>query len=272
VPRSNTELWLAFFSMLVIGSIYSYVVLAASSIPPAKDLFGHTIGIIGFILMIMTEILYSLRKRTRSANWGKMATWLKFHIYTGLVGPFMVLLHSSWKFNGLAGIVMLLTVLIVISGFIGRYIYTAVPRTLDGVEFEAQVLQSQIAQVEAGMKNWVSSQSNETRQAGLRMVSVPDYDTNGVFSIFGRIFTDLAFRVRAWSELRSYKAAQRIQLRQFEQLVRQRRALNRQISSVATARKLLSLWHTIHIPIGIALFTTATIHVIAAVYYATLLH
>jgi hypothetical protein len=98
------------------------------------DLFGHGIGIIGFFLMLMTETLYTLRKRSRSTRWGRMSTWLQFHIFTGLVGPYMVLLHSSWKFNGLAGMVLLLTVIIVASGFLGRYIYTSVPRNVDGIE------------------------------------------------------------------------------------------------------------------------------------------
>jgi len=31
------------------------------------------------------------------------------------------------------------------------------------------------------------------------------------------------------------------------------------------------LWHAIHIPIGMVLFTTAIIHILAAIYYATLL-
>jgi hypothetical protein len=34
----------------------------------------------------------------------------------------------------------------------------------------------------------------------------------------------------------------------------------------------MSLWHAIHVPIGVVLFTTAFIHVGAAIYYATLLH
>ena len=49
-----------------------------------------------------------------------MSDWLAFHIFTGLVGPFMVLLHSSWKFQGLAGVVMLKTLMVLLSGFIGR--------------------------------------------------------------------------------------------------------------------------------------------------------
>jgi cytochrome b561 len=98
----------------------------------------------------------------------------------------MVLLHSSWKFNGLAGATMLLTVVIVISGFIGRYIYTRIPRNLDGIEVESAV--------------------------------------GGI-----------------------------------------------QASALSQSRRLMALWHTIHIPIGMALFVSAFVHIAAALYYATLL-
>jgi hypothetical protein len=123
--------------MLIIGSIYAIVVLLTKNVPASAGLFGHLLGIIGFIMMLMTEILYSLRKRSRLARWGRMEFWLQFHIFTGLVGPFMVLLHTSWKFNGLAGAVTLLTILIVASGFVGRYIYTRIPRVLEGVKLES---------------------------------------------------------------------------------------------------------------------------------------
>ncbi len=91
--RGNKELWLAFLAMLLITGLYGAIYVAAQEIPPACELFGHGIGIIGFILMLMTETLYSLRKRSRSVKWGKMSTWLQSHIFTGLVGPIMVLLH-----------------------------------------------------------------------------------------------------------------------------------------------------------------------------------
>ena len=181
--RGNIELWLAFVSCVIVGGVYALVVLWTREIPAAGDLFGHALGIFGFILMLMTETLYSLRKRSRSAALGRMSTWLKFHIYMGLVGPYMVLLHTSWKFNGLAGATTLLTVIIVLSGFIGRYIFTRIPRTMDGLVIEGTLSQE---------------------------------------------------------------------------------ALKR-------ARQLMALWHTIHIPIGMALFISAFIHIGAALYYATFL-
>jgi hypothetical protein len=182
----NNGLWLSILAAILIGSIYALVVFWTRAIPPAGALFGHLLGIVGFVLMLITEFLYSIRKRSRSAAWGSMASWLQFHIFTGLVGPFMVLLHSSWKFNGLAGATTLLTLLIVLSGFIGRYIYTQIPRTLDGVEIATPAGQSQA-------------------------------------------------------------------------------------SGLARARRWLAVWHIIHIPIGMALFTAAFIHIGAALYYATLL-
>jgi len=181
--RGNNELWLAFLMGILITALYLLVMFFMREIPPAGELFGHSIGIIGFILMLMTETLYSLRKRSRSVRWGRMSNWLQFHIFTGLVGPYMVLLHTSWKFNGLAGISTLFTVIIVVSGFVGRYIFTRIPRTLDGLEIEGTLSQEALKQT----------------------------------------------------------------------------------------RRLMALWYTIHIPIGMALFISAFVHIGAALYYATFL-
>src|SRR5512138_392966 len=100
--RGSKELWLALLAMVLITGVYGLVVYLMREIPPASELFGHGIGILGFILMLMTETLYSLRKRSRSVRWGRMSTWLQFHIFTGIVGPYLVLLHTAWKFQGLA--------------------------------------------------------------------------------------------------------------------------------------------------------------------------
>jgi hypothetical protein len=44
-----------------------------------------------------------------------------------------------------------------------------------------------------------------------------------------------------------------------------------QLASLTTARRLLALWHAVHIPMGMLLFSAAIIHIVAAIYYATLL-
>ncbi|HEY8134643.1 MAG TPA: hypothetical protein VIF08_01285 [Candidatus Limnocylindrales bacterium] len=119
--------------------------VSTSGVPPAGDLVGHLLGIIGFTLMLLTETLYSLRKRALGRARGSMRTWLRAHIVMGIVGPYLVLLHTAWEFNGLAGLLTLMTAIVVISGFIGRYIYAAVPRTADGAVLEAQELNETLA-------------------------------------------------------------------------------------------------------------------------------
>ena len=114
--KRNGELVAALLAIAVTTVFYVVVSQRAGRLPPASRLFGHGIGILGFILMLMTETLYSLRKQSTSARWGSMASWLKFHMFTGLLGPYMVLLHPAAKFQGLAGIVALLTVIVVLSG------------------------------------------------------------------------------------------------------------------------------------------------------------
>ncbi|NTU81281.1 MAG: hypothetical protein HGA45_18185 [Chloroflexales bacterium] len=62
---------------------------------------------LGFLLMLATETLYSPRKRARGPAIGRLSTWLQWHVVMGIVGAYMVLLHTAWQFQGLAGVVTL---------------------------------------------------------------------------------------------------------------------------------------------------------------------
>jgi hypothetical protein len=272
MQRNSRELWIAFLIIGICTFFYLIVVALSGSIPAAKELFGHSLGILGLLLMIMTETLYSLRKRSRNANWGRMASWLNFHIITGLVGPYLALLHTSWKFNGLAGIVVLLTLLVVLSGFIGRYIYTAVPRTADGVEIESAVIEQQIMQIQTLMDRWLETQSEETRQLAARVSTLLVEKHTETGWILGRFFSDLRFQQQWKRETRRLAPSAREQAAQIEKMLRRRRQLDQQVESLTAVRRMLALWHAIHIPFGMALFTASGIHIVAAIYYATLLH
>jgi hypothetical protein len=211
---SARELWWALAIIVAISALYLLLVRVLGANSASSSLLGHGIGVVGFVLMLMTETLYSLRKRSRLARWGRTASWLRFHIVTGLVGPYMVLLHAAWRYNGLAGLVMLMTVVVVVSGFIGRYIYTRVPRNADGLMLEAGELQARLA-----IAGGVSADGRELRRLAARQ-----------------------------------------------------KQLERQAASVATVRRAMGTWTSVHIPLGVALFTAAFIHVIAALYFATFLH
>jgi len=265
--HSTRELWVAFIAIVIISIIYISAVILLGGIPAASDFFGHTLGVVGFLLMLMTETLYTLRKRSRSARWGRTSSWLKFHIVTGLVGPYMVLLHSSWKFNGLAGIVMLMTAVVVISGFIGRYIYTAIPRNADGMEIEAGELQRQIDSLETEIGRWLGKRPDVSEQLLLYSPVAVSGSSRGIGNPFG----DMIYRINLWNIRRKMDPQTRAQAASLSDLLKRRRSLDRQRVSLAQARRLMALWHILHVPIGLALFTAAIIHIGAAIYYATLL-
>jgi len=268
---SNLELRLAFLAILAITGLYLFVMAVTGAVPAAGELYGHAMGVLGFILMLMTETLYSLRKRTRQARWGKMSSWLQFHIFTGIVGPYLVLLHSSWKLQGLAGLLMLMTGVVVLSGFVGRYIYTAVPRTADGIELEADELQCQIAAIEAELGAWLQSHPQAARLGAslLRPAAAASTDARAI--IWHRGVGDIENRLRWRLARRALKGEQRAMIASLERIARRRETLRRQVHTLAAARRMLAVWHTVHIPIGLGLFTLAFAHIAAAVYFATLL-
>ena len=100
---------------------------------PSGDV-GLGLGIAGVAAMIGT-LPYAVRKRWRPlARVGTTAGWLEVHIFFGIVGPLLVTLHTSFKFNGLISVGYWLMMTVWASGFVGRYLYVRIPKTIRGVE------------------------------------------------------------------------------------------------------------------------------------------
>jgi hypothetical protein len=76
-----------------------------------------------------------------------------------------------------------------------------------------------------------------------------------------------------WRELEREASSESRQLISNLRLLWDRQlVLKRQLDSMAGARRMLAIWHTVHVPLGVALFTVAFIHILGALYYATFLH
>jgi hypothetical protein len=248
---------------MAISGLYVTVV-SRMDIPEAKGIFGHSIGVLGSILMVMTETLYSLRKRAIHRPWGRLSAWLRFHIFTGIVGPFLLLLHTAWSFRGLAGVVMLMTIMVMLSGFFGRYIYTAIPRTSEGVVIEIKELETRVKNAQRELQEMVDD--DETIFDG-------EIDTlkDGVGLVLNRGPRFIVRRIKWWLSIRALEPEDRLQAQRTESIVSRVRELERQKASFSIARRLLSTWHTVHVPLGMILFTAALFHIGAALYYATLI-
>lgn len=93
----------------------------------AGSWLGGIFGVSGALLM-MVPLLYLIVKRIKSlkqrvTKYVSMRTLLAWHIYAGVLGPVLVVIHSGHKYESPLGIVLTaMTILVVLSGFVGRYL------------------------------------------------------------------------------------------------------------------------------------------------------
>jgi hypothetical protein len=101
----------------------------------AGSLWGGILGISGSVLMLV-PLGYMIIKRVKPlkilmTRYVSMPTLLAIHIYAGIVGPILAILHTGHKFNSGLGIALTgMTITIVISGFVGRYLLSYVGREI----------------------------------------------------------------------------------------------------------------------------------------------
>ena len=88
---------------------------------------GAVFGISGAVLMLV-PLVYVFAKRIPFLNklltkHVSMHTWLSVHIYTGIFGALLALIHTGHKYNSPLGIALTATMLlVVVSGFVLRYL------------------------------------------------------------------------------------------------------------------------------------------------------
>jgi Fe-S-cluster-containing hydrogenase component 2 len=93
-------------------------------------------GAIGTGLMIIAAI-YPIFRRINLFRWLASNTmWFDFHLMAGTVGPMFVGLHCALRLDSWVSAAFWSMVITVISGFLGRYLYTQVPELSSGVELE----------------------------------------------------------------------------------------------------------------------------------------
>ena len=265
-PPATLELELSLLVCLILSGVYVVYNLLAT--PSGGHPFGHWLGIIGAGLMVSTETLYSIRKRVRWLGWaGPLRYWLAFHIFTGLVGPFLVLLHTAFEFRGLAGFTLALTVLVVASGFLGRYFYTAIPRSLAGAEASAAELGQAAAQVQASLIELAGQQSEAVRALVEADAARQRARRGDALLVLLRGWDDWRYRRQLRKRVRQLERTEKRRLVDVERMLTRRRGLERQVRTLEAARRLLAIWHIAHVPMGLALFGSIAILFAATLYF-----
>jgi hypothetical protein len=120
--KNITLLLTVLFLFLLAGFLWIPTISFSGSLP------GHLIGILGTFIMGYT-LLYPFRKRVLGKK--SRQNPLKFHIYAGLSGPSLVIVHSGHTYASWTGTLAFLSmVAIVLSGLVGRYLFRKVSRSI----------------------------------------------------------------------------------------------------------------------------------------------
>lgn len=223
--------------------------------------FGQTFGVIGGVMMLV-PFLYMLRKRMVKWTWaGSMRTWLEVHLFCGIFGPILITFHTSFKFNGIISAAYWAMVIVVLSGFIGRYLYVRIPRTIRGTEVSRADLDAEAAGLvedlgrTAGPGPWLDRLQAFTEEKPRLTVG-------------GLLFGEIGLR-RRLARLRHELSASGLPVAQRDTLLRltsERALLVRRIAYLEKTKAAFGLWHVFHVPLVYFLLIIACVHVGITLY------
>lgn len=226
--------------------------------------FGHSFGIVGAALMAVGVGAYMARKRfSFLSGWGRLGAWLDVHIFLCTLGPFLVLLHTSFRIGGLVAISFWSMAIVVASGIFGRFLYGHIPKSIHG-HFRSLAA---VEQTRAGVEQ-------KLREAGVHVSSGSGRSLGGVRSdlitaMVDAVRFDLARRrrrrvVRERLERLGVPARARGQL---TGLLLQEERIRHQILLLRPFHRLFHYWHIFHLPLALVMLIVLAVHVGVAIAF-----
>lgn len=271
-PIAYTFTLVAWLACLVDG--YSYYTTPIAERPHHADYRelrpagsrGLLFGIIGASMMILM-LGYTLRKRINGmSRWGALPYWLEAHIYFGVYGPLSIVLHTSFKIQGLVSIAFWSMVCVAVSGVLGRYLYSQIPRnmrgdqmTLDEVRHSRDRLRAAL-RTDFGLSESAVAHLEESRKAGANegagraLLRIVILDMKRILGRERRVVID----GRGGQSHR--------QISQLNDVVKQMTMLDRRIQIWNQMQRLFHYWHVFHKPFAIIMYIVMTIHIVVAVW------
>lgn len=221
----------------------------------AGGLYGHGLGIVGTLLILIGVVMYLVRKRSKSmARLGRLKYWLEFHIFLCSLGPVMILFHTAFKFGGIVSIAFWSMVAVVLSGVIGRYIYIQIPRSIEGRELSL----NEVKEMKTNVGDILNSsyQLDAVSQNAI-LTSVNVQSPSGFFT---RFFEEKK-KLNSIRKTLKQNGFTRRDIRKVVGLVKQEMALNTRIERLEIMQKLFRYWHVAHLPFAIIMLVIVVVHV-----------
>ena len=257
------------FSVKSAGEYYFTSQLERPHLPAHQmwkpsGLYGHGLGILGTSL-VLGLLVYSVRKRWRwLRKFGSLKTWLNYHIFMGITGPILIILHTTFKFNGLVSVSFWSMMAVMISGFIGKYIYVQIPRAKDGAELSARQMEKEISSLRSTL---IDQYRIDVKQLDWLMIddTVPKTTTSRFRIFFMMPVENIILRIRIGQRIKKSgllsKDIPKNEINQIRKILLQHIILTRRIGSLDLFHKLFHYWHVIHKPFAYIMIIILFLHV-----------
>lgn len=278
-PRISGDLLLL---ALIVALVFAAWFIARLGLFRANDDVSYWIAVCGGSMMLLL-FAYPLRKYVGfMQRLGKVKWFFLVHIALGIAGPWLILVHSTFRIGSLnAGVALYSMVTVVVSGVIGRIIYVRVHRGLHGERTTLRELQQRAGLTESDARSRLRfAPAVEARLLAFErreLASAPGWATYlrqvvvlpwRQWLTYRACVAELREPLRAQAQERGWspdKAAER--RRQAQLLVwRYLNAVVR-VAQFTAYERVFALWHVAHLPFIYLLVVSAIVHVVAVHAY-----
>ena len=289
IDRTHKSWFLATASIFGVSLIlYALYRVPASKGPMGGTALGLAFGALGFAFMIFAALL-GARKRVPIYRLGRAQTWMRGHLWLGLVSFPLILFHSGFRYgHGLTWLLMTLLILVVASGIIGAALQHYMPRVITReVPLETifdeighvreQLLEEAeeiVKQIGTGEKKSAGSDASEPVQAAVAVADAAaplrNFYEQEMKPFLARpgarasALADAAQARTAFAQLKTLlPASLHLAIEDLESICEEERQLTLQ----SKLHRWLHGWLLVHIPLSLALILLAAVHAVMALRF-----
>lgn len=139
-----------FLTLLATASYVWYAAVTPGG-PSGGTIPGLVYGILGSALMIFAGLL-AARKKYPTSRWGRLSTWLRGHLWLGMLSVPLILFHAAFRLGGtVEQALWVVFAVVILSGIFGVLMQNAIPRMMSS-QVPMETVYEQIHQVCEAMR------------------------------------------------------------------------------------------------------------------------
>lgn len=232
---------------------------------------SHGFGIVGTAMIITGVVMYSTRKRVKFfSRIGKIKNVLEFHIFLCLVGPMLVMYHTTFKFGGIVAVSFWSMMAVVASGIVGRYLYVQIPKGIHGNELTMKELEQESTAQIVMLETEYGLAPHIIQSIDALAVSRKPLEQMTTMEMLTYLFISDITRRKQVKKIRNYLRRQNVDshfIKKIAQISSHHIVLKRRIAFLEKLQHLFHYWHIVHLPFSIIMFVILIVHVGVAVAF-----